>query len=77
MNAACPICGQFTRVKVIYFGLPGVLCLGADCSLLTGPAAYVPIWLAQLCSGEDGFSFLTYEGSYWPALWRWLTRGPE
>ena len=57
-------------MKVIYFGLPGHL---SEDGVLTGLAAYVPEWLQQMCAGPDGFCFLAYEGSYWPALWYWLT----
>jgi hypothetical protein len=58
-------------MKVIYFGLPGELSEDGE-NYLTGPAAWVPNWLAQMCAGEDGFCFMVYEGSYWKALWAWL-----
>lgn len=70
----CEYCGSETT-KVIYFGLPGRLCENAECSLLTGLAAWVPRWLSVACAGPDGFAFMAYEGGYWPALWYWLTGG--
>ena len=70
---ACTVCDKPTA-KVIYFGLPGRLCLNYGCALLTGLASLVPEWLQYLAWGEDGAVFMTYKGSYFPALWRWLTR---
>ena len=69
----CPMCDTARWKVIIYFGLPGLLCQNVGCSSLHGPAAWVPEWLTQLAGGEDGFAFMTYEGSYWRALWEWLT----
>lgn len=71
MSAPCENCGSVTR-KVIYFGLPGILCQNQGCNLLTGLAAYVPEFVQHLAWGPDGACFMVYETGYWPALWRWL-----
>lgn len=71
MGKACPRCSR-PMWKVIFVGLPGRLCQNFGCSVLTGPAEFVPNWLAQLTAGPQGFGFMPYEGSYWRALWRWL-----
>ncbi|WP_142851012.1 hypothetical protein [Telmatospirillum sp. J64-1] len=66
---SCPNCGE-PMVKAIYLGLPGEFC--ESCNTLTGLAAYAPPVASQT---EDGplFKFMVYEGSYWRALWHWLT----
>jgi hypothetical protein len=66
----CQGCGR-QPAQVVYFGLPGRLCLNG-CNVLTGPASYVPAFVQHLAVGDDGFCFMVYEGSYWPALWHWL-----
>lgn len=71
----CPNCNS-EMMKVIYFGLPGRLCENYGCSTLSGPVELIPNWLSQFAAGEDGFCFMTYEGSYWRALWQWL-KGAE
>jgi hypothetical protein len=53
-------------------GLPGRLCVNEDCSCLHGLAAYAPAVSTDTEAGPM-FSFMTYEGSYWIALWEWLT----
>lgn len=63
----CPTCNSPT-VKVIYFGLPGRLCDVWDCGTLTGLASYAPA-----VSDGEAFEYMAYEGSYWAALWFWLT----
>lgn len=60
--------------KVIYCGLPGRFC--EACSCLDGIAAYAPAIASDTEAGPM-FAFMVYEGSYWLALWHWLTRGPS
>lgn len=69
---ACPLCGGETH-RVIYTGLPGRLCKDERCAALTGLAAYVPPIVTETDQGPM-FAFMVYEGSYWRALWRWLTK---
>lgn len=74
-NCRCPDCGGAT-VKVIYLGLPGRLCEDEYCSRLSGVAALAGLAPGVACDGPDGepaFEFMAYTGSYWRALWRWLT----
>lgn len=66
----CDLCGRKME-KVIYMGLPGRLCMGEDCHLLIGLAAWAPPIVSETERGPR-FAFLCYEGSYWRALWYWL-----
>lgn len=70
----CQRCGERTS-KVIYMGLPGRMCFARDCNSLTGLAAYAPAVATEDEFDGPMFKFLAYEGSYWRALWHWLT-GP-
>lgn len=63
-------CSNPNEVNVIFFGLPGRLCL--SCNTLEGLAKWVPEWLMQASAIEEGFMFYEYEGSYWIALKDWL-----
>lgn len=66
----CDICHAPMR-KVIYMGLPGLLCTKDGCNLLTGLAAYAPPIATDTEAGPM-FAFQPYEGSYWVALWHWI-----
>ncbi len=68
-SSKCPICGGYT-FRTIYLGLPGHFC--TSCNFLEGPAAYLPAITVTTDSGPM-FSFFLYEGSYWKALWHWLS----
>ncbi|CAB4122284.1 hypothetical protein UFOVP36_18 [uncultured Caudovirales phage] len=74
MTKFCSLCGHGHVENVIYFGLPGRICL--RCFLVTGPASWVPIWLQRLFATDHGFAFWCYRGGYLPALWHWLRYGP-
>ena len=69
-TALCPLCGD-PMLRMMYFGQPGRLCERGTC--VTGLAAYAPPVATETDEGPM-FKFLIYEGSYWVALWRWLTR---
>lgn len=71
----CPMCAS-PMMKIIYMGLPGRLCTVDGCHCLTGAAAYAPSVASETDDGP-AFAFMPYEGSYWRALWRWLTRPVE
>lgn len=71
MSRPCPACGSPT-VKVIYFGLPGRLCTNETCCCLDGIASMAPPVATDTPFGPM-FAYLQYDGSYWRALWRWLT----
>lgn len=62
----CPTCQSTKTDKVIYTGLPMKLCLVEECNTLWGFWSWIP---------SDGFDgkFSTYKGSYWVAMWYWLT----
>lgn len=68
MIKECPLCGS-DPVKVIYYGLPMLLCTEDFCSCLYGFWSFVAEFLPF-----NGY-FYTYEGSYIKALYRWLTQG--
>lgn len=62
----CPRCGSGS-LKVIYAGLPGRICTREQaCSTMWGMAS----WAAFLFFNGV---LLVYSGSYWTALWHWLT----
>lgn len=73
-GACCPLCGG-PMAKVIYFGLPGRLCLDPSCTCLDGLASWAPPIASTGPDGEPAFAFFIYAGSYWSALWRWLIKG--
>jgi hypothetical protein len=62
-------------LKVIYYGIPCLLCdaynrsSARECSVLVAP------WWADWFIADLPFNgeFMVYEGSYWSALWHWLT----
>lgn len=70
MNHNCPNCQECAE-RVIYFGLPGLFF--EHCCCLSGLASYAQPLATEDENGELGFKFLYYEGSYWRALWCWLT----
>ncbi len=74
----CPSCGHSAR-RVIYLGLPMRLCGDHYCCTVFGWWSWVPLWLPVSSfdeTGEAGWAFMAYTGSYPRALWRWL-RGPS
>lgn len=66
----CPICSQ-PSIRVIYMGFPLLLCSDEECSCLFG------WWMWLMDHVPYNGWFMTYEGSYWPALWAWLTNWGE
>ena len=69
----CPVCYRAEQIKVLYFGLPGLLCVNEECHALTGMAAWLPPIATEDPDGEPAFKFFAYEGSYLKALWQYLT----
>lgn len=68
----CPQCNG-PMERVIYCGLPGLLCRDEYCATFTGLAARAaPPIVSHDDDGMPGFVFMVYRGSYWRALWRWL-----
>lgn len=61
----CPLCGGPSD-KVLYAGLPMRLCRNEECRCGWGLGS----WLTFIFF--NGY-FFVYQGSYWKALWRWLT----
>jgi hypothetical protein len=62
----CPQCGGEAH-KAIYFGLPLGVCADPTCSMAWGLGSYAMlVWF-------NGW-LMIYTGSYWRALWGWLTR---
>jgi hypothetical protein len=76
----CPACDG-TAIKVIAAALPMKLCTEDGCRALWGePFATIYTFLFAPLEGwmNRGFYFLAYEGSYFYALWDWLTlKGEE
>lgn len=62
----CPLCGG-PSWKVIYFGLPVLICADEECSCMFGFWSRIASWLPY-----NGW-MMTYDGAYLPALWHWLT----
>lgn len=68
----CPNCGDTEQQgKVIYYGLPMRFCFsnterGRDCNSLYGFWSWIASYLPF-----NGW-FMTYQGSYFKALWHWL-----
>lgn len=58
----CKACKGDNVLKCICFGLPMKLC--EDCSTGWGIRSYL--------FGYSNGQLMTYEGSYWRALWHWL-----
>lgn len=65
---ACPLCGETESQQVIVYGLPARICPNEGCHCLFGGAE----WLISRLPFNGWF--MAYEGSYWRALWHWLTR---
>lgn len=61
----CPLCSS-KGLKIIHLGLPMFLCSKDECGAVWG------FWCYAIAFYFDGV-FFVYEGSYWPALWEWLT----
>lgn len=63
-----------TNQYAILFGLPVRLLPDGGCA----PANFVAGLLLDPMLWLFGFPgwVMAYEGSYWPALWTWLTTGP-
>lgn len=73
MARNCPICDDGME-KIIYCGLPGHFCF--KCSCMAWLSSYAPAIATETENGP-AFAIMTYEGSYWPALWHWLTHKEE
>jgi len=65
----CPNCGQ-PGTRAIYVGLPVWVCLFEDCHTGWGFWSWLPVVF-----GFNG-ALMSYEGSYWRALWAWLRGAP-
>jgi len=57
-------------VKVIYLGLPMLLCTNSECNTVDGFFAPALDWI-DLVFPFNG-KFMTYKGNYLKALWIWL-----
>ncbi len=67
MMTKCPRCNS-ESLKMIYAGLPLRKCTDLTCACAWGLGSYAAaIWFTG--------AMMAYEGSYWRALWHWLT-GP-
>ena len=62
----CADCGE-PEAKVIYYGLPHHMCLQCDPPLLTG------FWSRLTVHLPFSGWMMVYKGSYWRALWRWVS----
>ena len=71
----CPNCTTAGH-RVLYYGLPMFFCGNGRCATLFGFWAWVVEWVPNNTDddGEPVFAFMAYTGSYWSALWHWLTR---
>lgn len=67
----CPLCSG-PSAKVIYYGMPCRLCHDERCSCLW--SWWLFDWLVPYLPFNG--VLVGYEGSYWRALWRWLTEPP-
>jgi len=66
----CPDCNK-EGVKVIAWAMPMYFC--ENCHTLWGFWSFFHFYItAPIESLFGGFSFMTYEGSYWRALWDWF-----
>lgn len=65
----CPTCGCDAD-KIIYAGLPGGMCVSDECATMWGLAS----WAAFLFFNG---MVMVYVGSYWRALWSWLTEDDD
>lgn len=63
----CPACGGKDVLKVIYAGLPMKLCTDKTCVAIFG------FWSCILLVIPFTGVFLSYEGSYWKAIFQWLS----
>ncbi len=61
----CPLCG-LASIKVIYYGLPHLLCEDDQCNCLFG------FWSDLTHSLPFNGWLYAYTGSYLPALIKWL-----
>ena len=64
----CPICNK-DSVKVIYYGMPHLLCEDDSCNCLFG------FWSNITTLLPFNGIFMQYEGSYFIALFYWLKDG--
>lgn len=68
----CPRCGKVDEAqRVIYYGLPFYFCSDESCNTLWGCRLWD--WIASVLPFNG--VFMTYEGSYWAALWFWMFHG--
>jgi hypothetical protein len=70
LRDGCPLCGS-SHEKVIYAGLPLKLCVKKDCNCVWG------FWSRLFYLLPFNGVFMKYHGSYWRALWHWLTAEEE
>ena len=66
----CPKCGE-AGTKVLYSGIPAKFCLNESCSTLWGVGSYL---IAML---PFNGMFVHYDGSYFSALWFFLSENDE
>lgn len=64
----CPLCSS-SATKAIFAGFPVRLCESEECRCCFGFWA----WVVGNLVPFNGW-FMVYHGSYWRALWAWLTR---
>lgn len=70
----CPYCGKGEFEKALYMGFPLRLCNRDQCATASGIGSWVMVVIRP---EPDGWTIMTYEGSYWRALWHWLTSEDE
>ena len=62
----CPACGKKSK-KVLYAGIPMYLCSDSEeCSAVFGLGSFILLFI------PFNGSFLTYTGSYWKALRKFI-----
>lgn len=62
----CPLCDS-EALKAIYAGIPVLLCSNRGCNCVWG------FWSKAMNLFPFNGWFLIYTGSYFHALWHWLT----
>ena len=70
MQKKCPICNNET-LKVIYYGLPGLICENENCNCAFG----FSFWLDNILRLPYNGCMMVYRGNYFIALWEWLKNG--
>ena len=64
----CPLCGE-PVLKAIFAGLPLKMCSNDDCQCAWGLGTVA----MNLMSNGAGWALFIYPGSYWVALYHWLS----